>query len=109
MLQWQKRTAFFSGSCVVICMAKILVADDEQLIRQLVCDFLENAGHETLAAADGAAALKLFRENPDTALLILDIMFSIYRRSVWIFFSKFALKMLKLSHFSGAELYKLCI
>lgn len=74
MLQWQKRTAFFGGSCVVICMAKILVADDEQLIRQLVCDFLENAGHETLAAADGAAALNLFRENPDTALLILDIM-----------------------------------
>lgn len=55
-------------------MAKILVADDEELIRQLVCDFLENAGHETLAAADGDAALKLFRENPDTALLILDIM-----------------------------------
>lgn len=55
-------------------MAKILVADDEELIRQLVCDFLENAGHETLAAADGDAALKLFRENPDTVLLILDIM-----------------------------------
>lgn len=55
-------------------MAKILVADDEELIRQLVCDFLENAGHETLAAADGDAALKLFHENPDTALLILDIM-----------------------------------
>lgn len=55
-------------------MAKILVADDEELIRQLVCDFLENAGHKTLAAADGDAALKLFRENPDTALLVLDIM-----------------------------------
>lgn len=55
-------------------MAKILVADDEQLIRQLVCDFLENAGHKTLAAPDGDAALKLFYENPDTALLILDIM-----------------------------------
>ncbi|MGN0570737.1 MAG: response regulator transcription factor [Candidatus Fimenecus sp.] len=55
-------------------MAKILVADDEQLIRQLVCDFLENAGYETLAASDGDAALELFRENPDTALLILDIM-----------------------------------
>lgn len=55
-------------------MAKILVADDEQLIRQLVCDFLENAGHKTLAAADGAAALDLFYGNPDTALLILDIM-----------------------------------
>lgn len=55
-------------------MAKIIVADDEQLIRQLVCDFLENAGHHTLEAADGAAALELFRRNSDTDLLILDIM-----------------------------------
>lgn len=55
-------------------MAKIIVADDEQLIRQLVCDFLENAGHQTLEAADGAAALQLFRRNSDTDLLILDIM-----------------------------------
>lgn len=55
-------------------MAKIIVADDEQLIRQLVCDFLENAGHYTLEAADGAAALQLFRRNSDTDLLILDIM-----------------------------------
>ena len=55
-------------------MAKILVADDERLIRQLVCDFLNQAGHETLEANNGAQALELFRENPDTELLILDIM-----------------------------------
>ena len=55
-------------------MAKILVADDERLIRQLVCDFLTQAGHETLEANNGAQALELFRENPDTELLILDIM-----------------------------------
>ena len=55
-------------------MAKILVADDERLIRQLVCDFLHQAGHETLEANNGAQALELFRENPDTELLILDIM-----------------------------------
>ena len=55
-------------------MAKILVADDERLIRQLVCDFLHQAGHETLEANNGAQALELFRKNPDTELLILDIM-----------------------------------
>lgn len=55
-------------------MAKILVADDERLIRQLVCDFLTQDGHETLEAKNGAQALDLFRKNPDTALLILDIM-----------------------------------
>lgn len=55
-------------------MAKILVADDEQLIRQLVCDFLGEAGHTTVEAADGAQAIAQFKKNPDTALILLDIM-----------------------------------
>lgn len=55
-------------------MAKIIVADDEQLIRRLVCDFLKKDGHTVLEAEDGAEALKLFYENPDVNLLILDIM-----------------------------------
>lgn len=55
-------------------MKKILVADDEELIRRLVSDFLVQEGYEPLLADDGDVALKLFEENPDTALLILDIM-----------------------------------
>lgn len=55
-------------------MAKILVADDEQLIRQLVCDFLGEAGYTTLEAEDGAQAIAQFKKNPDIALLLLDIM-----------------------------------
>lgn len=55
-------------------MAKILVADDEQLIRQLVCDFLGEAGHTTVEAADGTQALAQFQKNPDIALVLLDIM-----------------------------------
>ena len=55
-------------------MKKIIVADDEELIRRLVSDFLTAEGYEPLQADDGDVALKLFEENPDTALLILDIM-----------------------------------
>lgn len=55
-------------------MKKILVADDEELIRRLVSDFLVQEGYEPLLANDGDEALRLFDENPDTALLILDIM-----------------------------------
>ena len=55
-------------------MARILVADDEQLIRQLVCDFLNEAGHTTVEAADGAQAIAQFQKNPDVALVLLDIM-----------------------------------
>jgi len=55
-------------------MKKIIVADDEQLIRRLVCDFLKKSGFETLEAEDGSQALSLYNQNPDVSLLILDIM-----------------------------------
>ena len=55
-------------------MKKILVADDEQLIMNLVCDFLRREGYTPLSAADGREALEIFDRNPDISLVILDIM-----------------------------------
>ncbi|MDR1628680.1 MAG: response regulator transcription factor [Oscillospiraceae bacterium] len=55
-------------------MKKIIIADDEELIRKLVCDFMEREGYQPLQASDGEEALALFDEHPDTALVILDIM-----------------------------------
>ena len=54
-------------------MEKILIADDEQLMRQLVVDFLQPAGYELSEAADGKEALELYKkEHPD--LVLLDVM-----------------------------------
>lgn len=55
-------------------MAKILVADDEELIRRLIGDCLEKEGHTVLEAEDGNQAIDLFEKNPDTAMALLDIM-----------------------------------
>ena len=55
-------------------MAKILVADDEQLIRKLISDCLVKEGHQVLEAEDGLQALSVFRQNKDVSLCILDIM-----------------------------------
>lgn len=55
-------------------MAKILIADDEELIRRLIGDCLEKEGHIVLEAADGQQAIDLFEDNPDTAMALLDIM-----------------------------------
>ncbi len=55
-------------------MAKILVADDEQLIRKLISDCLVKEGHEVLEAEDGLQALSLFRKHKDINLCMLDIM-----------------------------------
>ena len=54
-------------------MEKILIADDEQLMRQLVIDFLKPEGYEILEASDGKEALDIFdKEHPD--LILLDVM-----------------------------------
>ncbi len=52
---------------------KILVADDEAEIRELLKLYLENAGYEVIEAEDGSdAILKLHDNRPD--MCILDIM-----------------------------------
>ncbi len=55
-------------------MAKILIADDEQLMRRLVADFLKKDGHEVIEASDGEEAVKLFKSIYGIGLVILDIM-----------------------------------
>lgn len=55
-------------------MAKILIADDEQLIRKLIGDCLAKEGHEVLEAENGEIALRLFETHKDLELALLDIM-----------------------------------
>ena len=55
-------------------MRKILIADDESLIRRLICDFLHKNGYTTVEAENGAKAVEEFEKNPDISLAVLDIM-----------------------------------
>lgn len=55
-------------------MAKILVADDEQRIRRLVCDFLKASGYDCVEAEDGSEAVELFKEDKEIDLVVCDIM-----------------------------------
>ena len=55
-------------------MAKILIADDEQLMRRLIGDCLVKEGHTIVEAEDGEQALTVFNKNPDIALALLVIM-----------------------------------
>ncbi len=53
----------------------ILVAEDEDLLRELAQRILRNAGYTVLAAANGEEALTLFRENSNRVdLLLLDMV-----------------------------------
>jgi DNA-binding response OmpR family regulator len=54
-------------------MARVLVVDDEPIVRDVVARYLEHDGHTIVQAADGETARELLeREQP--ALVVLDVM-----------------------------------
>jgi CheY-like chemotaxis protein len=52
---------------------KILVADDDRVLSQLVCAVVRQAGHTPIAAFDAMQALMFAIRPPMPALIILDI------------------------------------
>ena len=52
---------------------KILIVDDEDMIRAVLREYAEFEGHETSEASDGMEAVKLCRDN-DYDLILMDIM-----------------------------------
>lgn len=52
----------------------LLVADDDDLLRNLVKEVLEDEGYQVYAATDGQETVDIFWEHPEIALVILDIM-----------------------------------
>jgi DNA-binding response OmpR family regulator len=71
------RALVHSASCIVHFLmstaARILVVEDETLIRDLVCLHLELAGHTCVPVGDGKAALERARVDPYD-LVVLDLM-----------------------------------
>ncbi len=55
-------------------VVSLLVADDDDLLRNLVKEVLEEQGYQVYEAADGEEALDIFWEHSEIALVILDIM-----------------------------------
>ncbi len=53
--------------------AVVLVVDDEEAVRLMVVDVLEQAGYTALQAADGRAGLQLLGSTPKVDLLVTDI------------------------------------
>ena len=54
-------------------MASVLVVDDEPIVREVVCRYLERDGYTVLEAADGERALELVAER-SPSLVVLDVM-----------------------------------
>ncbi len=52
----------------------LLVADDDDLLRDLVKEVLEDEGYTVFTAGDGEETVDIFWQHPEIALVILDIM-----------------------------------
>lgn len=53
---------------------KLLVVDDEKLIRDVIKEYGETEGYKVIEAVDGEDAIKVVEKNPDVNLIIMDIM-----------------------------------
>lgn len=54
-------------------MARILLVEDEMLVRELALEDLTDAGHEVTAAGTGDEALEILRRNGEFEVLFTDI------------------------------------
>ena len=54
-------------------MARILIIDDDQLIREMFSELLERAGHDVVSMVDGKDVAKICRE-VEADLVITDIL-----------------------------------
>ncbi len=54
---------------------RVLVVDDEEMIRESIVEILEDSGYQPIAAVDGRDALaKLKTANPRPCVILLDLM-----------------------------------
>lgn len=53
--------------------ATIIVVDDEEAVRTIVGEFLEDFGYHVLQADSGATALRLLEADPGAQLLVTDV------------------------------------
>lgn len=57
---------------------KILVADDDPVFRELICDIIKKQGYTPVEACDGQQTIDIFFAANDIDLLILDVMMPVY-------------------------------
>ncbi|EOP48985.1 hypothetical protein IKQ_05359 [Bacillus cereus VDM053] len=55
-------------------MKKVLIIEDEKIIREAVAQYFSHDGYEVLTAEDGQVGLEMFASHEDINLIILDIM-----------------------------------
>lgn len=61
-----------TSDMAIVCMARILILEDDFFVRTLLVSALSTAGHETVEAVDGLQCLELVKKRP-IGLAIIDL------------------------------------
>ncbi len=64
---------FSSGDSMPARQSRLLVVDDETIVREMLAEYLEHAGYEVLVAANGAEALALLEAGEVVDALVTDL------------------------------------
>jgi two-component system cell cycle sensor histidine kinase/response regulator CckA len=62
------------GGVTVSARSRVLVVEDEELLRVVLCRQLMNAGYEAVEARDGREAVKILRGERPFALVLTDMI-----------------------------------
>lgn len=98
-----------AGDVTITARRAILVVEDEELLRVVLCRQLMNAGYDAVEARDGRAALKVLRGGRAFALVLTDMIMPVMDgaelaleiRRRWP-----ELKILAMSAYTPAELFR---
>ena len=52
----------------------VLVIEDEEDIRQMICDILEDEGYDTRQASNGIEGMKVLERSPEIGIIITDLI-----------------------------------
>jgi CheY-like chemotaxis protein len=52
----------------------ILVIEDDQEIRHMICDILDEEGYETIQAANGIEGIAMLRKHSEIGLIVTDLL-----------------------------------
>lgn len=69
---------------------KILIVDDEEMVRELLAEFFSGEGWDTVTASDGQGGLEEVSRHPDLDIVLSDVMMP--RLNGWDFLTQLLLR-----------------
>ena len=89
-------------------MYKILITEDDEVVRKNIVSFFEDEGFQVFQATDGLRALQTIEENPDIIIAVVDLKMPLLTGEKFIEESHKKNPNLHYILYTGSSNYNLC-